>query len=69
MSNVIDMRDPDGRIDRQRHRIVEALRMIAAQLDAMPRVDLTNALPIAAAAVEELQRRLAPWQPETTDTD
>jgi hypothetical protein len=69
MGDVTDIRDASGRIDQQRHRVVEALRMLAAQLDAMPRVDLTDALPIAAAAVEELQRRLAPWQAKTTETE
>lgn len=61
MSDVTNSHDPDGRIDRQRHRIVEALRMLAAQIDAAPRVELVQALPIAASAIEELRRRLAPW--------
>ena len=61
MSDVTDIRDPQGRLDRERQRVTDSLRDLAARLDAAPKAQLVQALPIAVAAIGELRRRLSPW--------
>ena len=61
MSDVTDIRDPQGRIERERQRVTDSLRELAALLDAAPTDQLVQALPIAVAAIGELRRRLSPW--------
>jgi hypothetical protein len=63
MSDISDIHDPpgQGRLDRERQRVTDSLRELAAHLDAAPKDQLVQALPIAAAAIGELRRRLSPW--------
>jgi len=63
MSDISDIHDPPGlgRLERERQRVTDSLRELAAHLDAAPKEQLTRALPIAAAAIGELRKRLSPW--------
>ena len=61
MGKVIDVRDPQGRVQRERVRVVEAFRRIAERLEAAPHDKLVHAIPIAASAVDALDRQLARW--------
>jgi hypothetical protein len=63
VSDVSDIHDPpgQGRLDRERQRVTDSLRELAAHLDAAPKDQLTHVLPIAAAAIGELRKRLSPW--------
>jgi hypothetical protein len=61
MGDVIDIETPGEKALKERTRVVETLRTLALRIEALSEVQLTNALPIAAATVDELERRLKPW--------
>ena len=63
MSDISDIHNPpgQGRLDRERQRVTESLRELAARLDSAPKDQLTHVLPIAVAAIGELRKRLSPW--------
>jgi len=61
MSNVTDIHDPGHRIETERQRVTDSLRDLAARLDAAPKDQLAHVLPIAAAVIGELRKRLSPW--------
>jgi len=63
MSDISDIHDPpgQGRLDRERQRVTDSLRDLAARLDSAPKDQLMHALPIAVAAIGELRKRLSPW--------
>ncbi len=61
MADVIPLDEFERKTQREHARVVQALRELADQVQALPDFKLREALPIAASGAEELSRRLGPW--------
>jgi hypothetical protein len=61
MGDVIDIETPGEKALKERTRLVAMLRVLALKVEGLSEAQLTHALPIAAATVDELERRLKQW--------
>jgi hypothetical protein len=67
MADVIDLRDPEGRMAAERDRVVRGLRALADRLEQAPAAKLRQALPIAAWSLAEFERQITPWLRSSSD--
>lgn len=61
MADVIPLDEFERKTQREHTRVVQALRELADRIETASETQVREALPIAACAIDELERDLGPW--------